>query len=72
MVEQGRIGLDDDVRPFLPALKAVKVLLGWEDGDDDLDAYTLGSSKRPKGNPVFEDVKGSITLRYVVVVLLLE
>lgn len=77
LVEKGLVGLDDDVREILPELKKQKVLLGFEGDDDavedakiDIDAITKGGAASdgtdtPIGNPIFEDVKGKITLRYV-------
>jgi hypothetical protein len=62
MVEKGLIGLDEDVRPFLPGLNNLQVLVGWE-GKDDLDDYIFDPSVKPEGNPIFEDVKSKITLR---------
>lgn len=73
VVEKGLIGLDDDVRDVVTKLKNLKILVGWEgddeavDGKNDNDAFNRGNSgsekPKPKGNPVFEDVKGKITLR---------
>jgi CubicO group peptidase (beta-lactamase class C family) len=86
LVDQGLIGLDDDVRPFLPGLREAKVLVGWADGDDDLEAYQFNArgstvwpflpaedadvgqsdgSTRPRGSPLFEEIKDNITLRSV-------
>ena len=75
LVEKGLVGLDDDVREMIPDLKNQRVLLGFE-GDDtsadskvDIGAIAKGSAggdgaEKPIGNPIFEDVKGPITLRY--------
>ncbi|OAL35779.1 hypothetical protein AYO20_04929 [Fonsecaea nubica] len=76
IVEKGLIGLDDDVREVLPVLKDLKVLLGFEgeDSAQELDpaAFSRGGAGpdldklKPKGNPIFEDVKGKITLRQLL------
>ena len=75
LVERGLIGLDDDVREVVPAMKDLKVLLGFE-GDDrsgeefDGMAIARGGSgvdlekMKSQGKAIFEDVKGKITLRY--------
>ncbi|KIW28227.1 hypothetical protein, variant [Cladophialophora immunda] len=76
IVEKGLIGLDDDVREVLPVLKDLKVLLGFE-GDDqadepDLQAISRGGAgadpdkMKPTGKPIYEDVKGKITLRQLM------
>ncbi len=74
LVEKGLIGLDDDVRNVVPALKEIKVLIGFE-GEDatladlELLAFLRSGGKvdfekiKPKGAPIYEDVKGKITLR---------
>lgn len=74
IVEMGLIGLDDDVSEVVPKLKDLKILVGWEDCDDcvdtnvkDDDVFNRGDGGgevvKPKGQPVFQDVKGKITLR---------
>ncbi len=76
VVEKGLIGLDNDARDVLPTLRDLKVLVGFE-GDDgtegsaenvSFDAVAKGetgstSGTGPAGIPIFEDVKGPITLR---------
>ena len=75
LVEKGLIGLDNDVRAVLPALKDLKVLMFFEGENetaDDLDLLaTLGSgwkvdfeNIKPEGNPSYEDIMEKITLRY--------
>lgn len=77
LVEKGLVGLDDDVREIIPELKEQKVLLGFEGdgeakaGDNvDMGAIIKGGAgdhteaEKPIGKPIFEDVKGKITLRY--------
>ncbi|CAH0035967.1 unnamed protein product [Clonostachys rhizophaga] len=78
LVERGLIGLDDDVREVLPQLKELKVLVAFEDEDGDVvepeptshdsgnGPYINKSLPKPKGQPIFEDVKGPITLRHLV------
>ena len=74
IVEKGLIGLDDDVREIVPALKDVKVLLGFEGENDTADDLNLIATMRsggkldfeaikPKGDPIYEDVKEKITLQ---------
>jgi hypothetical protein len=75
LVEKGLVGLDDDVREILPELKQQKVLIGWEGDNDaarndkvDIGAIAEGGAgqdagQKVTGNPIFEDVKGKITLR---------
>jgi hypothetical protein len=78
LVEKGLVGLDDDVGELLPELKKQKVLVGWEGDDDDaasdakvdIGAIAKGgnganeaAANKPIGEPIFEDVKGKITLR---------
>lgn len=75
LVEKGLVGLDDDVRELLPELKKQKVLIGFEGDDDaapndkvDIGAIAKGGAgedagAKPIGNPIFEEVKGKITLR---------
>lgn len=75
IVEKGLVGLDDDVREIIPELKKQKVLLGFE-GDDGDTGATPGlraivnaaagdgtDAEKPIGNPIFEDIKGKLTLR---------
>lgn len=52
-VDQGLIGLDDNVRDIIPELKDVKLLVGFEDSD-----------KRPR-KPILKDVTEPISLRFV-------
>lgn len=78
IVERGLIGLDDDVREVVPKLKDLKILVGWEGDDEAVDAdandndvFNRGGAggcelPKPKGHPVFEDIKGKITLRSVL------
>uniref|UniRef100_A0A8H7KAL5 Beta-lactamase-related domain-containing protein n=1 Tax=Bionectria ochroleuca TaxID=29856 RepID=A0A8H7KAL5_BIOOC len=78
IVERGLIGLDDDVREVLPQLKELKVLVAFEDEDGEVvepeptshdngnGPYINRSLPKPKGQPIFEDVKGPITLRHLV------
>ncbi|EXJ59998.1 beta-lactamase [Cladophialophora yegresii CBS 114405] len=77
MVEKGLIGLDDDVREVVPALEDVKVLLGFEGENETADDLDLLATLRaggkvdfetikPKGEPIYEDVKGKITLRQLM------
>ncbi|KIW69188.1 hypothetical protein PV04_05081 [Phialophora macrospora] len=74
LVEKGLIGLDDDVRDVVPALRDVKVLLGFEGENETADDLDLLATLRaggkvdfekikPKGKPIYEDIKGKITLR---------
>ncbi|EPE04147.1 beta-lactamase [Ophiostoma piceae UAMH 11346] len=56
LVEKGLVALDDDVRGILPVLKDIKVITGFEDDD----------TAPGGGHPIFEDVKGPITLRQLV------
>jgi hypothetical protein len=82
IVERGLIGLDDDVREVLPQLKELKVLVAFEDEDGEVvepeptshdngnGPYINRSLPKPKGQPIFEDVKGPITLRSVCFVFL--
>lgn len=77
LVEKGLIGLDDDVREILPQLKDVQVLLGFEGDEAATDATSNAGfdniakgnvnaeSAKPTGKPIFEPVKGKITLRSV-------
>ena len=51
-VDQGLIGLDDNVREIIPELRTVKLLVGFEDSD-----------KQPR-KPILKDVNQPITLRY--------
>lgn len=50
-VEQGLIGLDDNVRDIVPELKDVKILVGFEDAD-----------QKPRKS-ILEDVIEPITIR---------
>ena len=74
IVEKELISLDDDVRNVVPALKDIKVLVGYEGEDStaaDLELLALLRSGgkvdlekiKPKGAPIYEEVKGKITLR---------
>ncbi|OAP58562.1 hypothetical protein AYL99_07652 [Fonsecaea erecta] len=76
IVEKGLIGLDDDVRDVLPVLKDLKVIVGFE-GDDptvELDLKAIATpgggvdldKVKPSGKPIFEDIKGKITLRHLM------
>ncbi|KAJ5097311.1 hypothetical protein N7456_008032 [Penicillium angulare] len=77
VVENGLIGLDDDVRNFVPKLKDLKVLIGWE-GDEEGglepnmgvfnqgDYPELHKQSKPKGSPIMEEIKGKITLRHLL------
>ncbi|CAK7242626.1 MAG: hypothetical protein STHCBS139747_004122 [Sporothrix thermara] len=58
VVEKGLIGLDDDVRAIVPALKDIQVITGFEDGE--------GEPGPGVGRPILEDVAGPITLRQLV------
>lgn len=49
-VEQGLIGLDDDVRTVVPALRDIQVLTGFDDNDQ----------------PLLEDLNGPLTLRQLI------
>ena len=51
-VDQGLIGLDDNVREIVPELKNVKLLVGFEE-----------SNKTPR-EPILKDVTEPISLRY--------
>jgi len=77
LVEQGRIGLDDDVRAIVPALKDIEVLRGFEDDKSVDDGNThappaddsrLGKSTRSikPSKPILEKVKNKITLRLLL------
>lgn len=50
-VEQGLVGLDDDVREIVPELRDVKLLVGFEDSDI-----------KPR-KPILKDVDEPISLR---------
>lgn len=50
-VEQGLVGLDDDVRKIVPALRDIQVLTGF---DDD------------KNEPILEGLSGPLTLRQLI------
>jgi CubicO group peptidase (beta-lactamase class C family) len=74
LVEKGLVGLDDDVREIVPALKDLQVIIGFEGEDSTADdlallAHIRGGGKvefdkiRPKGKAIFEPVKEKITLR---------
>jgi CubicO group peptidase (beta-lactamase class C family) len=71
LVEKGLVGLDDDVRDIVPELKDIKVLLGFQGEeassfDGDLENIAKGlapATEKPRGEPIFEDVKGGISLR---------
>lgn len=52
-VDQGLIGLDDNVREIVPELKDVKLLAGFEDSDD-----------KPR-KPILKNVAAPISIRYV-------
>lgn len=52
-VDQGLIGLDDNVREIVPELRDVKLLVGFEDSDS-----------KPR-KPILKDVIEPISLRYV-------
>lgn len=74
IVERGLVGLDDDVRDILPQLRDLKVLTGFENEDtseteatpdENQGPYSAKPPPKPKGNPIFEDLKGPITLRCV-------
>ena len=52
-VDQGLIGLDDNVREIVPELRDVKLLVGFEESDD-----------KPR-KPILKDVTEPISLRYV-------
>ncbi|CAK7219003.1 hypothetical protein SBRCBS47491_003697 [Sporothrix bragantina] len=58
VVEKGLIGLDDDIRKIVPALKDIQVITGFEDGDSEPGPGV--------GQPILEDVQGPITLRQLV------
>ena len=51
-VDQGLIGLDDNVRKIVPELRDVKLLVGFE-----------GSDNKPR-KPILKDVTEPISLRY--------
>jgi CubicO group peptidase (beta-lactamase class C family) len=63
IVERGMIGLDDDVRDIIPKLKELKVLIGFEHSDK-----TDSVTKSP-GQPIYTQVEGKITLRWVAHIL---
>jgi hypothetical protein len=76
IVEKGLVGLDDDVREIIPQLKEQKVLLGFEGDENDkpqdsgnMRAILSGggakdaAEEKPIGKPIFEDIKGKLTLR---------
>jgi CubicO group peptidase (beta-lactamase class C family) len=52
-IDQGLIGLDDNVREVVPELADVKLLVGFED-----------SEQKPR-KPILEDVTEPISMRYV-------
>ena len=51
-VDQGLIGLDDNVREIVPELKDIKLLAGFEESDSE-----------PR-KPILKDVAAPISLRY--------
>lgn len=75
VVERGLIGLDDDVRQFVPELRDLKVIVGFEgenDGIDDIHIHEDISKGGPTGHrateisqgaPIYEDICHPLTLR---------
>jgi len=55
LVERELVGLDDDVRSFVPELKDIQVLQGFENIDSE--------SKLSK-RAVYQPLEGKLTLRY--------
>ncbi|GAB1318097.1 Beta-lactamase/transpeptidase-like protein [Madurella fahalii] len=63
LVDRGRIGLDDDVRPLVPELAGLQILTGFTDGDgDDSDSDGDGDG----GRPILQDNPRPITLHHLL------